>query len=145
MNSILPKIHTDKIGAFAGSLCLLHCAVTPFLFVAKACSVTCCAETPVWWRMIDYLFIIISFFAIYHTTKHTSKPWVRYALWLSWGLLLLTIINESMAVVPLAASFVYVPAVAIIILHLYNMKYCRCADEGCCIASLDTIDSDSNT
>lgn len=133
MNLLVPKIHTDKIGAFAGSLCLVHCAVTPFLFVAKACSVTCCAEAPAWWRMIDYLFIIISFFAIYHTTKETSKQWVRFSLWSSWVMLLLAMLNETASIVPVHETFVYIPALAIVVLHLYNMKYCRCNKNQCCI------------
>jgi len=35
----------DLFGALVSSLCLIHCAATPFLFIAKVCSATCCSDT----------------------------------------------------------------------------------------------------
>lgn len=128
----------DLIGAFASALCLLHCLATPFIFIAKACSVsmtTCCAHAPVWWQVIDYVFIIISFTAIYYATKNSSVKWIQYALWGSWALLLVFVLGETLSLALFPAFLVYLPALAIVGLHVYNLKYCQCAGETCSLSS----------
>lgn len=131
MNST--TIKSDTVGAFASSLCLVHCLATPILFVAQTCSATCCdAESvPAWWGWIDYVFLIVSFFAIYWSTKHTTKNWIKPALWSSWLLLLVVLVNERLALVALPEMAIYVPALALVGLHLYNRKYCQCEKEEC--------------
>ena len=129
----IKKINADKIGIMASSLCLIHCLATPFLFIAKACTATCCSDTPSWWKMIDYLFLVISFGAIYYATKNSSKIWVKVALWSSWIILLFTILNESFKIIPIPESFIYWPALSIVLLHLYNHRFCKCGDDGCYI------------
>lgn len=119
------------LGASASGLCLVHCAATPFLFIAQACSVHGCAHTPVWWQSIDYIFLGISFFAIFYATRNSSKNWVKMALWGSWAILLITLLDEALGFGILFESFIYVPAIAIVGLHLYNQRYCQCADDSC--------------
>ena len=122
----------DLFGALASSLCLVHCALTPFLFLAKACSVTCCTDSPIWWQAIDYLFIVVSFFAIYFATKKPTKTWIQKAFWMSWGILLFTLLSKTFGWSLFPKSFIYIPAFAIVGLHFYNLKYCQCSEEGCC-------------
>ncbi|MDO5974064.1 MerC domain-containing protein [Flavivirga jejuensis] len=129
---ILTNQKPDNIGAIASTLCLIHCIVTPFIFIVQSCSITCCSATPTWWKFIDYFFLIISFFAIYRSTQTTSKKWIKPSLWLSWSLLFFIIINEKTAWYPLHEYFIYFPALALIILHLYNKKYCQCNLNKCC-------------
>ena len=101
------KQNADTFGAFASTLCLIHCVATPFVFIAQSCTKTCCSATPVWWQSVDYLFLGISFLAIKKSTKETSSNWMKPALWLSWGLLLLIILNESTAWMPLHDNAIY--------------------------------------
>ena len=122
----------DNIGIISGFLCAIHCIATPFLFIAKACSSTCCSEAPIWWIGIDYLFLIISFLAIYYTIKNSPINWLKFCLWISWFFLLLTIINHSFHITSLPANFIYFPTFLIIFLHLYNLKFCKCQEETCC-------------
>ncbi len=117
----------DSIGIVSSSICLIHCIATPFLFLAKACSDSCCNDAPLWWKLIDYLFLIISFTAIYFAAKKSTKRWLRIALWSAWGLLLFTLLNEAFEMELLPEKFIYVPAFSIIALHLFNQKYCKCA------------------
>jgi len=77
---------SDFIGSAASSLCLVHCVVTPFLFVA-----------------------------------HTGHFHEHHTL------------NEKLQVVEIAEAFIYVPSIALVILHVYNRKYCQCIDEDCCL------------
>jgi hypothetical protein len=133
MTKIQKVITPDLFGALASSLCLVHCAATPFLFIAKACSSTCCADSPIWWQAIDYLFIVVSFVAIYFATKKSTKTWIQTAFWGSWILLLFTLLAETFELGLFSKSFIYVPAFAIVGLHFYNLKYCQCSEEECCL------------
>lgn len=130
---ILTKQKPDNIGAIASSLCLVHCIATPFIFIVQSCSIACCSETPVWWSTIDYLFLIISFFAIFQSTKTTTSKWIKPALWFSWTLLFGIILNEKLAWISLSESAIYIPAILLIGLHLYNRKYCQCSSKTCCV------------
>ncbi len=124
-------IKTDYIGAIAGTLCLIHCAITPFVFIAKACTDVCCESAPTWWKMIDFVFLIISFLAIYQTTKNTNKPWLNRAFWISWLALCLLIFNEQLLWMKVDKLITYFPALLIIVFHLYSLKYCKCSKNTC--------------
>lgn len=127
------KKRTDTLGAIASSLCLIHCVATPFLFMAQATSVTCCDTPPLWWRIMDYIFLLISFFAVYRSTQTTSSSWMKPLLWLSWSLLCFIILNEKASLFSIPEYFIYFPAFALIVLHLYNKKYCQCNTTNCCV------------
>lgn len=123
---------TDYVGALASFLCLLHCAATPFIFVAKVCTNSCCEHTPLWWRLIDYIFLIVSLFAVRYAVRAITKNWIKIGLWTTWTLLLMIVINESIPVVDLPRSSVYYPSFGLIALHLYNQWICKCSSNICC-------------
>lgn len=128
------KLKADTLGMVSSGLCLVHCIATPFLFLARTtCSHSGCADAPMWWRLIDYLFLAVSFIAIYHAITSETKTWMRFTFWGAWVLLFLAIINETFEVFSLSELFVYLPALFIIGLHFYNHKYCKCAVNDCCI------------
>ena len=127
--SLLPF---DSIGIIASTLCTIHCIITPFIFIAKACTATCCSDAPSWWLMIDYLFLIISFLAIFFISRNLTIKWLQIAFWCSWLLLLLSILNHSLDVFPINNNFIYIPSSAIIILHFYNLQFCKCQNKACC-------------
>lgn len=126
---------SDFLGAALGSLCLIHCVATPFLFVVQTCATdVCCPESPVWWRALDYVFIVITFFAAYQSGKNTSKKWIKYALWVSWLALFFVMMGEHTGWMNISRPFNYIPAGLLVMLHLYNRKYCRCSSGSCCAA-----------
>ena len=122
----------DNIGIVAGFLCAIHCIATPFLFIAKACTATCCSDAPSWWLIIDYLFLIISFMAIFFTSKNLTIKWLKNAFWISWIVLLFTIANHSINIISLPKNSIYIPSILIVILHFYNLQFCKCQNETCC-------------
>lgn len=123
----------DTFGALASSLCLIHCIATPILFIAQASSACCSSSVvPSWWQAIDYLFLIISFFAIHGSTQTTTKKYMKPALWLNWLVLFLVVVNEKLALIYLPETFIYTPALTLVALHLYNLKYCQCKTDNCC-------------
>ena len=123
----------DNVGIVASSLCMIHCIGTPILFIAKACSTSCCSEAPIWWQLIDYLFLIISFVAIYFATKNTNHYWIKIAFWITWFILLLSILNHTFQIIEAPKHFIYIPSSAVIILHFYNQRFCKCRENSCCI------------
>lgn len=129
---ILYKEKSDTIGMFASSLCLAHCLATPLLFIAQSQMACCDASVPFWWKAIDIAFLMISFFAVYWSTKNTSKNWVKYAFWSMWLLLSVIIINERMEWLSITEYAIYIPSLSLVFLHFYNRKYCQCKNELCC-------------
>ena len=117
---------SDNIGAIASTLCLIHCIATPTLFIAQSCSITCCNGSPVWYSSLDYFFLIISLFSVHQSTQNTSKNWIKTSLWLSFLSLTTIIVNEKNAWFYLDEKLIYVPTIALIVLHLYNKKYGQC-------------------
>lgn len=130
MGISMPKmgIRADHIGAVASLLCIIHCMATPLLFLVKTCAHTCCVDAPVWWQLIDYVFLVISGLAIYYATKNSTKRWVQIALWSAWVVLLLTFVNEQWKIVALPERFSYLPALIIVVLHFYNRRCCKVCD-----------------
>ena len=126
------KSISDIVGASASGLCILHCLATPFFFIASTCSSICCATTPSWWQWMDYLFLAISLFAIKQSTKSSTNEWIIYGLWINWLVLCFSIINIRLEWIQLAENFKFIPAFALAILHIYNLRYCQCNENECC-------------
>lgn len=122
----------DTLGAVASSFCMIHCMATPLLFVVHSCAIGGCTGAPSWWKAIDYMFLVISFFAVLRTTKTTSNKYMKPALWLAWLALLFVIMNELYLWVSLPEYSIYIPGMALVFLHVYNLKYCQCATDECC-------------
>ena len=129
------KQKSDVIGAFASFICMIHCLATPFLFIASACSKSCCASAPTWWIWLDFIFLFISFFAVYRSTNSTSKTWIKPVLWTSWIALLSFILIEHNSSLVLSNFFKYISALSLAGFHIYNMKYCQCENDECCVTN----------
>lgn len=132
LTGVLPNQKSDLFGVLASSLCMVHCLATPLFFVVQACTVSCCETGPLWWRMMDYVFLVVSIAAIYYSAKMTSLDWMPQAMYGSWALLVFLIFNEALQLLIIPHVFIYIPAFSLVFLHLYNRKYCRCEEETCC-------------
>ncbi|WP_340200997.1 MerC domain-containing protein [Ascidiimonas sp. W6] len=130
MRLILDK--SDIFGALASTLCVIHCLATPFIFIAHTNSVTDSESSLIWWRNLDYIFLIISFFAVARSAKNTSKIFMKPLLWISWITLFLLVINEKVKWVSLPETIIYITAITLAVLHIYNLKFCQCKTYKCC-------------
>ena len=111
----------DLIGASASFLCLVHCLATPFVFLIKSSAAVCCSETPTWWQAMDYIFLVVAFFAVVHVTNnHRSKEWMKFSLVVSWLGLLLVTLNSTYFLFHITIEMAYIPAISLVCLHLYN-------------------------
>ena len=133
MGSILIKFKPDAIGSIASTLCIIHCLATPFIFITQACTMSCCADAPLWWQSMDYIFILIAFFAIYRATKTSINQSINKLLWTTWLIFFMLIINKTTSLIYINPNFTYIIGCLLALLHLYNLKYCQCQSEICCI------------
>lgn len=129
---------SDILGASASTLCLIHCLATPLLFLAQAHGAHDhhdhgAESVPMIWEMLDYVFLVISALAISYSTRKTSHKWMPFLLWGSWAVLTAMILNEKLHLFHIDHIYVFLPAMALVGLHLYNRKYCTCEEEDCCV------------
>ena len=130
MNISLRK--PDTIGAIVSTLCVVHCLLTPLLFVAQSYTATHSHEAPFWWKNLDYLFILISIVAVYESAKKSTNKLIKAGLWMSWIMLFLLILNEKLVWIELDEIITYCVALTLSMLHIYNLNYCQCETENCC-------------
>ena len=130
MNISLRK--PDTVGAIVSTLCVVHCLLTPLLFVAQSYTATHSHEAPFWWKNLDYLFILISVIAVYESTKKSTNKLIKAGLWMSWIMLFLLILNEKLVWIELDEIITYCVALTLSMLHIYNLNYCQCETENCC-------------
>ncbi len=130
IKSILQK--PDVLGATASVLCIIHCLATPLIFIAHTCAVGGGKSAPSWWGGLDYVFLVISFFAIKQSIKNSSKSIIKFALGFNWVVLFLLILNETFSWFYLPETVTHVVALLLALLHLYNVRYCQCKNEACC-------------
>ena len=117
----------DLLGALSNGLCLIHCLITPFLFVAHAGVHAHHTEGPIWWRVIDIALLLVSLLAVYASAKRSSKPWLKIALPMNWLILVFIVVNEKTVLIFLPEVWIYVPSIALIALHGYSW---RCEHAG---------------
>ena len=127
---VLTTRNSDYIGAIAGVLCIIHCIITPLLFLINAELAT--KQTLFGLQLIGYVFLIISFFAVYRSALNTTNNVVKVLFFFFWGALLFLILNESFGAFRIAETFTFISAFSLSALHIYNLNYCQCKDETCC-------------
>lgn len=128
-------LSSNNIGIIASVLCLIHCLATPFIFVVQAGVLAYENSHRQLWGLLDLVFLIVSLLAVWWSGKTTSKPWIRLTLWISWIFLVFIVLNEKLTLFQLAEEAIYIPSLALVLLHLYNKKYCKCKGDECCTHS----------
>ena len=125
----ISTIHPDNIGATFSTLCVIHCFATPILFVTQSYMLV----VPGWWQALNYVFLLLSFFAVYKTSQNSSNQIVKILLYIFWGILATLLISEEFELFHLPEFITYSTGLTLAGLHIYNKKYCQCDDEECCI------------
>ena len=125
--------YSDKVGAASNILCLLHCFATPFIFLSQTQTAHIGHDVPFAWQIINYFFITISGIAVYSSVKNSSNYIVKVFMVLFWLILSFLIISEGIELLHLPELLTYLSASFLSLLHIYNLKYCTCNEEECCI------------
>jgi len=118
----------DLYGAAASTMCIMHCIATPFIFIVQSSHLQCNEVGPWWWHSLDFLFLILGVIAIYHSNQRSSLKWMPKFMYIIWFMLALFIVNAKASFIHLPATILYLPAISLIGLHLYNLNYSRSKD-----------------
>ncbi len=110
----------DYIGITGSTLCIIHCVLTPFLLL----TVNFGSEgLKLGYLSLDYVFILVNIFAVYHATRHTHSLLIKRALWIFLSLftacLLLEDVSERFEYLGYAASL------GLVATHLVNIRQHR--------------------
>ncbi|WP_339923175.1 MerC domain-containing protein [uncultured Cyclobacterium sp.] len=124
--------NSDTFGVLAGGLCLVHCMATPLVFVLLNCPTENCLGVADYWNKLDYLFLFVSFLAVSRSSLNTSRRFMKPALWCSWLLLFSLLLIEKNNWYLIPEIMIYVSAMLLALLHVYNLKYCKCETDKCC-------------
>ena len=125
--------YSDKVGVVSNILCMLHCFATPFIFFSQTQTVHIGHDVPFAWQIINYFFISISGIAVYYSAKNSTNNIVKILMVIFWSILSFLIISEGLELLHLPEVLTYLSASFLSLLHIYNLKYCTCNEEDCCI------------
>lgn len=107
----------DYIGITGSVLCILHCLATPVLLL----TVNFTHESlKVGYLSLDYVFILVNIFAVYHATKHSHSAGIRRALWGFLSLFTLCLLLEDVSETFEYAG--YAASLGLVVTHLINIR-----------------------
>ena len=124
--------NSDRIGVISSTLCMMHCFATPFLFLSQTSLIFMTVDLTTTWYIINFIFLITSFIAIYYSVKNSSNKFIKIFLYFFWTILTLLIINETVGFLSIPETATYLSAFSLICLHIYNLNFCRCDNDECC-------------
>ena len=124
--------NSDRIGVISSTLCMIHCFATPFLFLSQTSLIFMTVDLTISWYIINFIFLIASFIAIYYSVKNSFNKFIKIFLYFFWTILTGLIINETMGFLSIPETATYLSAFSLICLHIYNLNFCRCDNDECC-------------
>jgi MerC mercury resistance protein len=124
MNQPQASSVSDKAGITSAILCTVHCLIVPALFLAKFwLSDNAVIQLPAWWELLDFLFLAVSFFAVYHSASHTPVHNIKISLWVFWAILALSILFATRL-----HWLAYLASAGLIVTHFLNIRRMRRAN-----------------
>jgi len=121
--------YSNLLGAAASGLCAVHCAATPLLFAAKpvlehAAGGHDHAHGSPLWAAFDYIFLVLSFVAVWYSTRHTDHRKLKWVLWISWTVFAVGLLSEPFDLT-YGSWLMYGGSIALVVAHLKNFQHCR--------------------
>lgn len=128
--------YSDLLGAAASGMCVVHCAVTPLLFAAKPILKHAAGEHvqthgSTLWGAFDYIFLLLSFLAVYYSTRHTNHRSLKWVLWVSWGVFAVGILFEAFHL-SYGHWLMYGGSIALVVGHWVNYWHCQASGGNEC-------------
>lgn len=131
MNSPLTTSRSDLFGAFASGLCLIHCALTPLLFAARPMIDSAIdahgyghTHGPVFWWMFDFVFLGLSFIAVYFSTRQSGHKLYKTLLWLFFVVFAAGLLSELVHF-EMGIWLMYTGSIGLVITHIKNYRFCK--------------------
>ncbi|WP_425562911.1 MerC domain-containing protein [Marivirga lumbricoides] len=115
----------------SSTLCIFHCLITYLILAAYPALFSTSNQSFRLWGYVDFLLLGVSYLAVFRTIQQSNIIWIKISLLVTIVLLTFFIINERFGGIEFPIDMMYFPALAMIILHLVNLRKCRCK-AGCC-------------
>ena len=125
--------NSDNLGILSSTLCFIHCFATPFVYVSFASLFNHNEFLSFSWKGINLIFIVFSLIAVNRSTKKTTSKIIKPIFWFSWCFLFFVLFNEEVKFIELPELVSYLCALNLAGIHVYNLNFCGCKDENCCI------------
>ena len=123
--------NSDYLGIISSILCLIHCFITPFIYISFA-SLKQNELISFSLNGVNVIFVIVSLIAVNRSTKITTSKIIKPVFWISWIFLFFVLFNEEAKIIELPEIFSYTSALILAGVHIYNLNFCGCKDENCC-------------
>tara|TARA_Y100000741_G_scaffold14488_1_gene11409 strand:- start:478 stop:768 length:291 start_codon:yes stop_codon:yes gene_type:complete len=91
------------------------------------------STAPGWWQPLNFVFLFLSFLAIYRSVQNSSNQLVKVMFFVFWTLLAFLLISEEFEILHLPEAITYATGLSLAFLHIYNKRYCQCDNEECCV------------
>jgi hypothetical protein len=75
------------------------------------------AQLPGWWELLDYVFLVVSFLAVYHSAGHTGSRYIKLSLWIFWLFLAASVILGSNM-----HWLAYIASAGLVATHFLNIR-----------------------
>ena len=124
--------NSDNLGILSSILCFIHCLITPFIYISFTGLFAQNEFLSFSWKGFNLIFIFFSLIAVNRSTKKTASKIIKHVFWLSWIFLFFVLFNEEVKFIQLPEIVSYFSALNLAGIHVYNLKFCGCEDEGCC-------------
>ena len=131
MQVIQNSTYSNLLGAASSGLCAIHCAITPLIFAAKPLMEHAHgydehghAHGSPLWASFDYIFLILSFVAVWYSVRNTNHQTLKRVLWGSWAVFAACILFEAFHL-PYGHWLMYSGSIALVVGHLVNFRHCR--------------------
>jgi hypothetical protein len=114
-DTVKPRFY-DLLGIGSSVVCLIHCALLPLIVVGNAF-----LHKIIDVEGLEYLFLVLSFFAVMLTAKNTNIRTIRFLLWIVFSMFSLSIIfSDYYGPLEYVSWFC---SAALAVLHIANMRY----------------------
>ena len=106
---------SDYFGIASATFCVIHCIATPFLIVI--------VSKYEWWSSLSYLFLTISFFAVYQASKSKPPAYILTFIWAGFVGLTLSTLSEDYWTYGELTGYIF--SVVLVTGHILNIRYCK--------------------
>lgn len=117
----------DKVGITSAVICAVHCLVIPAIFLIKfslsdsaglgSGTVKLGTGLPGWWETLDYLFLLVGFYAVYHASTHAPAKGIKVSLWFFWFCLAIGVVFEQQL-----HWMAYIASAGLVLTHFVNIR-----------------------
>ncbi len=120
----MKKQYYDYLGIAGSGMCLIHCLAMPTLFfIQNLFARELFKGLDLENIYLDYLFVLVCFFAVYSVTKRSNSQKVNTSFWLFFGLFSISVLFEENF--EYLEYLGYIASLGLIITHIVNINHIK--------------------